>query len=264
MLNDELNQIFVAEDIKTKEPYKLSNADLCRHSIIVDSFGSQMHSKLLSKFFDHQIAQDSPLMLIQYKADQNKDILHGISERLGRLNHYINLNEVSLSYIHETMQHSIQSRSIVYADLHEGKTDFYSFLMDLLPTIIVRTNTKQPLHIVITQFNHINDMVWERLIREARKANIRFTFVYDHYPDVVRASALSHNSIIYNTYNQFFFKQDEKALDLVNSQFNLLNRPTNLIGRILYYFFDRKKELQYLKPNECLVRKNMNQAKLKF
>jgi hypothetical protein len=264
MLNDELNQIFVAEDIKTKEPYKLSNADLCRHSIIVDSIGSQMHSKLLSKLFEHQIAQDSPLMLIQYKADQNKDILYGITERLDRLNHYIDLNEVSLSFIHKTMQDSIQSRSIVYADLHEGKTDFYGFLMDLLPTIMVRTNTKQPLHIVITQFNHLNDMVWERLIREARRANIRFTFVYDNYLDVIRASALSHRSIIYNTYTQFFFKQDEKALDLVNSEFNLLNRPTNFIKRILYYLFKRKNELKYLKPNECLVQKNMNQAKLEF
>lgn len=264
MLNDELNQIFVAEDIKSKQPYKLSNADLCKHSIIVDSIGSEMHSKILSKLFDHQIAQESPLMLIQYKADHNKDILHGVTNRLGRSAYYNDLNDVNLSIIQETLQHAIQSQSIIYVDLKEGKTALYGFFMNLLSSIIARTDTKQPLHIIITQFNHFNDVFWERLIQIARKENIRLTFVYDHYPDVIQANMLSHRSFIHNSYTQFFFKQDEKTIDLVNSEFNLLNRPSNLIGRIIYFLFDRKKELKYLKSNECLVRKNMDLAKLKF
>lgn len=264
MLSDELNQIFVAEDLKAKQPYKISNADLCRHSIIVDSIGSEMHSKILSKFFDHQIAQNSPLMLIQYKADHNKNVLQGVIDRLGRSSDYKDLNEVILSFMPETLHHLIESQAIIYADLKEGKTDFYDYLMDLLPSIATRINTKQPLHIIITQFNHFDHAVWERLIHAARKANIRLTFVYDHYPDVLRANFLSHNAIIYNTYTHFIFKQDEKAVDLVNYEFNLINRPTNLIGRLAYYLFDRKKELKYLKSNECLVRKNMDLAKLKF
>lgn len=264
MLNDELNQIFVAEDVKTKQPYKLANADLSKHSIIVDSIGSKMHSKILSKIFDHQIAQNAPLMLIQYKADHNKEVLQGVTDRLGRSAYYIDLNDTNPSFMQETIKHAIQSRNIVYADLKESKTDFCSYLSDLLPCVLTRTNTKQPLHIIITQFNHFDDGVWERIIRVARRENIRFTFVYDHFPDVIKVNAISHKTIIHNSYTHFFFKQDEKSIDLVNSEFNLIDKPTNLIGRVIYFLFDRKKELRYLNPNECLVRKNMDLAKIKF
>lgn len=264
MIDPDLNKIFVAEDIKTKQTYKLSDAVLCKHSLIIDSIGSEMHSKLLSKLFDHQIAQDAPIILVQYKQDHNKGILEGIAKRLGREANYVDMNQVDLSKIEATFQNATHERSITYISLEETESVFNYFVMKFLPTIMCRNNRSIPLHVIVTQFNKSNETLWEKLIREARKENIRLTFVYDNYIEVIKTNDVSHSTIAHNSFTQFIFKQDPYAIDLVNSDFRLIDKPSSLIGRLIYFIFKRKYELKYLKSDQCLIVQDTKQTVVKF
>ena len=264
MIDPDLNEIFVAEDIKTKQTYKLSDAVLCKHSLIVDSIGSEMHSKLLSKLFDHQIAQDAPVILVQYKTDQNKTNLESIAKRLGRETDYIDMGLVALSEIKDTLGKATNERSITYISLEDTKSVFNDFVLKFLPMTMCRKNRSKPLHIIVTHFNKSNDTVWEKLIREARKENIRLTFVYDHYIDVIKTNDVSHRTIAHNSFTQFFFKQSPSVIDLVNSDFRLIDKPSSMMGRLSYFIFKRKYELEYLKSDQCLIVQDNKQTLVKF